>query len=61
MLSVSGHMFLNLNEKTSDIEFNESNNAIGSWNNSQPRFENMVPDDAKSDIFAALNHQVYVQ
>ena len=23
--------------------------------------KNMVPDDAKIDIFAALNHQMYVQ
>ena len=61
LLFVSGYMFLNLNENTSDSEFNGSNNAIESLNRSQPSFENMVPDDAKIDIFAALSHQVYVQ
>ena len=49
LLSVAGLMFLNLNENTSDSEFNESNYAVGSLNK-KPSFENMVPDDAKIDI-----------
>ena len=54
-------MFLNLNENTSDSEFSGINYAIESLNSSQPSFENMVPDDVKIDIFAALSHQVYGQ
>ena len=60
LLTVSGHMFLNLDEKINYCALTESNYVIESLTNLEPNFQNMTSDGVNCNLFTVLSHQTEV-
>ena len=54
-------MFLTLDEKINYSALNESNYVVKSLTNSEPNFQNMIPDCVNCNLFTVLSHQTEVQ
>ena len=61
LLTVSGHMFLNLDEKINYCALTESNYVIENLTNLEPNFQNMTSDGVNCNLFTVLSHQTEVQ
>ena len=60
LISVSGHMFLQDEEKI-DVSYDESNSyAVEALSGSEPDFQKMTVDDFKGNIFTILSHQAHI-
>ena len=61
LIPVSGHMFLQDEEKA-DVSYDESNSyAVEVLSRSEPDFQKMALDDLKGNIFTILSHQAHIQ
>ena len=61
LISVSGYMFLQDEEKI-DVSYDESNSyAVEALSGSEPDFQKMTLDNLKGNIFTILSHQVHIQ
>ena len=60
LISVSGHKFLQDEEKI-DVSYDESNScAVESLSDSKPDFQKITLDDLKGNIFTILSHQAHI-
>ena len=61
LISVSGHMFLQDEEKI-DVSYDESNSyAVEALSGSEPDFQKITLGDLKGNIFTILSHQAHIQ
>ena len=61
LISVSGQMFLQDEEKI-DVSYDESNSyAVETLSGSEPDFQKMALDGLKGNIFTVLSHQAHIQ
>ena len=61
LISVSGYMFLQDEEKI-DVSYDESNSyAVEALSGSEPDFQKITLGDLKGNIFTILSHQAHIQ